>query len=205
MAQATMNEGPSSRAPKLLSASRTLWVTPPSAALYEKSLLEPSFGSGEILLAAISRLLSSTSAALGDEPRPILGWLMVAGDDKASRRRVRTSEPHFKVFPDWRDVSFIQSYDQLCQRLVKEGLYGAAALLAAPLNAAETGEYAEFSALCGLECFVTTFAAHIAAEASRPLPTPGGVIYAGCLACDAIALNEQPCSSVFRACTIASA
>lgn len=35
----------------------------PSAALYKKSLLEPSFGSGEFLLAAISRLLSSTAAA----------------------------------------------------------------------------------------------------------------------------------------------
>ncbi len=35
----------------------------PSAALYKKSLLEPSFGSGEFLLAAISRLLSSADAA----------------------------------------------------------------------------------------------------------------------------------------------
>lgn len=35
----------------------------PSAALYKKSILEPSFGSGEFLLAAISRLLSSTAAA----------------------------------------------------------------------------------------------------------------------------------------------
>lgn len=35
----------------------------PSDAIYKKSLLEPSFGSGEFLLAAISRLLSSTAAA----------------------------------------------------------------------------------------------------------------------------------------------
>ena len=110
--------------------------------------------------------------ALGDEPRPFLGWLMVVGDEKGSRSPVRTSEPHFKVFPEWRDASYIQRYDQLCQRLVKEGLYAAAALLATPLNSAETGTYAEFSPLSGLEYFVTTFAAHIAAEASRPPPTP---------------------------------
>lgn len=35
----------------------------PEADLYNKSLLEPSFGSGEFLLAAVSRLLSSTEAA----------------------------------------------------------------------------------------------------------------------------------------------
>lgn len=35
----------------------------PATALYEKSLLEPSFGSGEFLLAAISRLLSSAAEA----------------------------------------------------------------------------------------------------------------------------------------------
>jgi len=35
----------------------------PSVALYEKSILEPSFGSGEFLLAAISRLLSATATA----------------------------------------------------------------------------------------------------------------------------------------------
>lgn len=35
----------------------------PTSPLYEKSLLEPSFGSGEFLLAAISRLLSAVSLA----------------------------------------------------------------------------------------------------------------------------------------------
>ncbi|MCW8208234.1 restriction endonuclease [Verminephrobacter aporrectodeae subsp. tuberculatae] len=108
--------------------------------------------------------------ALGDQPRPFLGWLMVVGDEDESRRPIRTAQPHFNVFPEWRDASYIQRYDQLCRRLVKEGLYAAAALLATPLNSAETGAYAEFSPLSGLEYFVTTFAAHIAAEASRPPP-----------------------------------
>ena len=109
--------------------------------------------------------------AFGTQPRPFLGWLMVVGDEPESRRPMRASEPHFKVFPQWQDASCIQRYDQFYQRLVKEGLYNAAALLATPPGAAETGAYAECSPLSGLDYFVTTFAAHIAAEAARPLPS----------------------------------
>lgn len=108
--------------------------------------------------------------ALGDEPRPFLGWLMVVGDEAGSRSPVRASAPHFKVFPEWLDASYIQRYDQLCQKLVKEGLYSAAALLATPPHSAETGAYEEVSKLSSLEYFVTSFAGHIAAEAARQAP-----------------------------------
>ncbi|WP_265282426.1 Eco57I restriction-modification methylase domain-containing protein [Verminephrobacter aporrectodeae] len=49
----------------------------PSSALYTKSLLEPSFGSGEFLLAAISRLLSATASARerGVEVPPLDGCI----------------------------------------------------------------------------------------------------------------------------------
>lgn len=49
----------------------------PSSALYRKSILEPSFGSGEFLLAAISRLLSSTATARkrGVEVPPLDGCI----------------------------------------------------------------------------------------------------------------------------------
>lgn len=105
--------------------------------------------------------------ALGDQSKPFLGWLMVVEDQADSRSAVRPSEPHFKVFPEWKDASYLRRYDLLCQKLVKEQLYSAAALLATPSTAAATGEYQELSTLSGLETFVTAFAGHIATEAAR--------------------------------------
>jgi hypothetical protein len=109
--------------------------------------------------------------ALGNQPRPFLGWLMVVEDAPGSRAKVRNDEPHFKVFSDFKDASYLKRYDLLCQKLVKEQLYSAAALLATPSTAAQTGEYIELSELSGLDTFVTSFAAHIAAEAART-PSP---------------------------------
>lgn len=105
--------------------------------------------------------------ALGDQPRPFLGWVMVVEDAAGSRSPVRNDEPHFPVSPEFAGASYLKRYDLLCQKLVKEQLYSAAALLATPTNSYETGEYSELSRLSGLETFVTAFAGHVAAEAAR--------------------------------------
>lgn len=105
--------------------------------------------------------------ALGENPKPFLGWLMVVEDAPGSRCPVRNEEPHFQVFPEYKNASYLQRYDLLCQKLVKEQLYTAAALLASPKEGQDSGEYSELSRLSSLEAFVTTFAGHIAAEAAR--------------------------------------
>lgn len=110
--------------------------------------------------------------ALGNQPRPpFLGWLMVVEDAPKSRASVQTRAPHFNVFPEFKDSSYLKRYDLLCQKLVKEQLYSAAALLATPSDAATTGLYTELSELSGLDAFVTAFAGHIATEAARA-PAP---------------------------------
>jgi Restriction endonuclease XhoI len=105
--------------------------------------------------------------AMGDQPRPFLGWLMVVEDAPASRAPVRNEEPHFKVFSEFSAASYLDRYDLLCKKLVKEQLYSTATLLATPSVAINDGSYTELSALSGLQNFVTTFAGHIAAEAAR--------------------------------------
>ncbi|QBJ77880.1 PaeR7I family type II restriction endonuclease [Aquitalea sp. USM4] len=109
--------------------------------------------------------------ALGNEPRPFLGWLMVVEDAPGSQAPVRNEEPHFPVFPEFRGASYLRRYDLLCQKLVREQLYSAAALLATPQSAVNTGSYTELSTLSGLGNFVTAFAGHIAAEAARTSPS----------------------------------
>jgi hypothetical protein len=110
--------------------------------------------------------------ALGDQPRPFLGWLIVVEDAPGSREPVAISEPHFRVFPEFRRASYLRRYDLLCQKLVREQLYTAAALVATPSTAIETGDYADLSAPSSLRTFVTAFAGHIATAAAQLPPKP---------------------------------
>lgn len=105
--------------------------------------------------------------AFGKHARPFIGWLMMVEDAPTSRSPVRDLSPHFPVFPEFQGASYLKRYDVLCQRLVQEQLYTAASVMASPASAAVTGQYANLSELTSLKTFVTTFAAHIAAEAAR--------------------------------------
>lgn len=105
--------------------------------------------------------------AFKNQPKPFVGWLMLVEDAPGSRSPVRDASPHFPVFPEFQGASYLGRYDILCQRLVQEQLYTSASILASPRSAINTGEFNTLSELTGLEMFVTTFAAHIAAEAAR--------------------------------------
>lgn len=105
--------------------------------------------------------------ALGNQPRPFVGWLMMVEDSPASRKSIRDASPHFPVFTEFQGASYLSRYDLLCQKLVKEGLYTSACLLASPRNSAQSGEFSELSPMTSLKTFVTSLAGHIAAEASR--------------------------------------
>ena len=104
--------------------------------------------------------------ALGDHPPPFLGWLMVVEDAPASRSPVANPSPHFPVFAEFKDASYLDRYDQLCKRLVKEKLYTSAAVIATPSSAARDGRYRDLSELSSLDTLVRRLAAHVAAEAA---------------------------------------
>lgn len=105
--------------------------------------------------------------AFGKQPRPFVGWLMMVEDAPGSRSVVKDKSPHFPVLKEFKEASYLKRYDLLCQKLVQEQLYTTAALLASPRSAAETGEFAEMSAMTGLRTFITALAGHIAAESAR--------------------------------------
>ena len=92
---------------------------------------------------------------------------MLLEDCAGSRLPVQDNSPHFDVFPEFRGASYAERYDILCSKLVREGLYAAAILLLSSRSAIDTGEYSELSKLTGFREFVTTFAGHIAVEATR--------------------------------------
>jgi len=105
--------------------------------------------------------------AFGKQPRPFVGWLMMVEDAPKSRSAVRDASPHFPVFKEFSGASYLTRYDLLCQKLTKEQLYTAAALITSPRSAAETGEFSEMSAMTELRTFVTALAGHVAAGAAR--------------------------------------
>lgn len=138
-----------------------------------KSQVGPSFGNNfnnrteEAVGTAHDLQTAYREGALGQNPPPFIGWMMVVEDHPKSRSPVRDASPHFPVFREFQGASYLKRYDILCQRLVQEKLYSATALLASPRAALTTGAFSDLSDLTSLKTFVATFAGHIAAEAAR--------------------------------------
>lgn len=143
------------------------------AAIELKSQVGPSFGNNynnrteEAIGTAHDLWTAYRENAFGEQPRPFVGWLMVVEDAVGSQTPVRNKSVHFPVFNEFQGASYLKRYDILCQRLVKEQLYTSASVIGTPRTAATTGKYIDLSPLTGLREFVTSFAAHIAAEAAR--------------------------------------
>lgn len=143
------------------------------AAIELKSQVGPSFGnnfnnrSEEAIGTAHDLWTAYREGAFGSQSKPFVGWLMMVEDAPESRRAVTDRSPHFAVFPEFQGASYLKRYDILCQRVAKEQLYSAAALMASPRTASGTGEFSELSELTSLKTFVTSLAGHMAAEAAR--------------------------------------
>lgn len=75
--------------------------------------------------------------------RPWLGYLMLLEEAPESLSPVRAREPHFKVFPEFKDASYAKRYEILLTKLVRERLYDSACFLMS--NAADgiKGHYKE--------------------------------------------------------------
>jgi hypothetical protein len=143
------------------------------AAIEFKSQVGPSFGNNfnnrteEAIGTAHDFWTAYREGAFGKQPQPFVGWMMLVEDAAASRRPVRDRSPHFKVFAEFQDASYLKRYDVLCQRLVQEQLYTTAALMTSTRAAAQSGEYGSMSDMTSFKAFVTSFAGHVAAEAAR--------------------------------------
>jgi type II restriction enzyme len=105
--------------------------------------------------------------SFGEAPRPFVGWLMLVEDASGSRAPVTDRSMHFPVREEFLTASYIDRYNLLCKKLVQEQLYTTASVIASPKSSIRTGAYSEISPMTSLETFVTSYAAHIAAEACR--------------------------------------
>ena len=91
--------------------------------------------------------------------RPWLGYMMLLEEAPESMRPVRAQEPHFKVFPEFRDASYAKRYEILLTKLVRERLYDSACFLLSDAKEGSRGIYREPAIELNFEKFMTSLLA----------------------------------------------
>jgi hypothetical protein len=97
--------------------------------------------------------------------RPWLGYVMVLEEVARSLNPVGVKEPHFPVFPEFRDASYAKRYEILMTKLVRERLYDSAALLLSSQASAGDGSYRQPSTELSFENLLTSLKARAMAIA----------------------------------------
>jgi len=119
----------------------------------------------EALGSATDLLTAYREGKFQPSQKPWLGWLMLLEDSKKSTVPVKVKEPHFKVFQEFRNVSYAQRYELFCERLVREQLYDAACLLMSNEVMGLQGGYSEPNLELGFNPFVTSLMGRAIAHA----------------------------------------
>lgn len=97
--------------------------------------------------------------------RPWLGYMMLLEDSAGSSRAVRAQEPHFKVFPEFKDASYAKRYEILLTKLMRERLYDSTCLLLSDSNNGMKGNYKEPAVELNFEKFMTSLLARAISSA----------------------------------------
>lgn len=120
------------------------------AAIELKSQVGPSFGNNfnnrveEALGVASDTWTAFREGAFGTSPSPWLGYLFLLEDCPRSAAPVAVQEPHFSVFPEFKDASYARRYELFCRKLVRERQFNSVCFLMASQESAElSNNYSE--------------------------------------------------------------
>lgn len=134
------------------------------AAIEMKSAVGPSFGnnfnnrSEEAIGSSHDFWIAFREGALGKQ-RPWLGYFLLVEEHAKSTRPVRLSRAVFEPMPAFHKTSYLDRYAILCQRLLLERNYSAAAFLTAPREG--SGAYTEPDADLGFIPFARSLFGHL--------------------------------------------
>lgn len=138
------------------------------AALELKAQVGPSFGNNfnnraeEALGSAVDLWTAYRERVFQTVPRPFLGFLFLLEDAPESRAPVSVREPHFPVFAEFRDASYVKRYELLCRKMVLERHYTAACFLVADrTKAGRRGSYREPAADLSADTFLLELLRHV--------------------------------------------
>src|SRR2546427_1530762 len=127
-----------------------------------KSQIGPSFGNNfnnrteEAIGSATDLWAAFREGAFKPSERPWLGYLMMLEETATSTRPVRSWEPYFKVFPEFKNASYVKRYDVLLTKLVRERLYDAACFLLSDATKGPEGAYREPNPELTFSNFITS-------------------------------------------------
>jgi hypothetical protein len=143
------------------------------AALETKSQVGPSFGNNfnnrteEAMGSALDLWTAFREKAFGSAVRPWIGYLFLLEESKGSTSPVGVKEPHFKVFPEFRNSSYAKRYELFCRRLVLERHYDSTAFLLSNAERGANGDYSEPASDLTFQSFANSLVARIAAFSGR--------------------------------------
>ena len=95
---------------------------------------------------------------------PWLGYIFLLQDCPGSRRAVRTDEPHFPVFPEFKNASYATRYELFCRKLVRERHYTAAAFLLSGDVQGRKGHYTHPATDLTMQNFMRSLLGHAIAH-----------------------------------------
>jgi hypothetical protein len=91
--------------------------------------------------------------------------VFILEDCARSQSPVSVKEPHFKVFPEFRDASYAKRYEILLTKLLRERLYDGVSLLLTRKEDGAKGRYTSPSEELSFRNFVAGLSAHANAYA----------------------------------------
>jgi len=143
------------------------------AALEAKSQVGPSFGNNfnnrteEAMGSALDLWTAFREKAFGSKVRPWIGYMFLLEDCARSNSPVGVKEPHFKVFPEFRNSSYAKRYELFCRRLVLERHYDAASFMMSNAEKGANGDYSEPASDLAFQMFANSLVGHVAAFSGR--------------------------------------
>jgi hypothetical protein len=90
---------------------------------------------------------------------------MLLEETPRSLSAVRARQPHFKVFPEFKNASYAKRYEILLTKLVRERLYDAACFLMSNPTKGSKGVYREPAPELSFQNFITSLLAKAIAVA----------------------------------------
>lgn len=138
-------------------------------ALEAKSQVGPSFGNNfnnrteEAMGSALDLWTAYREGAFNKTVKPWLGYLFLLEDCRESQRPVKVKEPHFRVFPEFREASYAKRYELFCRKLLRERHYSSSVFLLSERKEGIEGAFKEPAEDLTFELYARSLIAHVSA------------------------------------------
>jgi hypothetical protein len=134
-----------------------------------KSQIGPSFGNNfnnraeEAIGNATDLWAAYREGAFKPSQRPWLGYFMLLEECPASTKPVRSWEPYFRVFPEFQGASYVQKYQLLLTKLMREHLYDATCFILSDRDGGKSGVFRESDPELSYQSFIHSLIGRVVA------------------------------------------